>query len=269
MSDVIFVATQFYLDGGYRSYVDFFRLVELAGYPVIPLAQMDVADATKTYIITPLNDEWTQGWPGAKARIIHWELEWRWDWRADVDEPPGVAEVWCSDKLFAIQIGAKYVPMGSDARLNQHIFQPEDTAKEFDVAQVSYQVPRRAHITHMLQAEGLSVAQNENLWGADRSFTLCASRVMVHVHQHENAPGVAPLRWCLAAAHKLPLITETIPDRGVFGYTYLLMSSYHFLPQFTAMTVKDSYSRLKDFGAALHDLLCRDLTFRKSVEAAL
>lgn len=267
MADVIFVATQFYLDGGYRSYVDFFRLVELAGYPIIPLSQMDVSDASKTYIVTPLNDEWLKGWPGAKARIIHWELEWRWDWRADVNEPPGVAEVWASDKLFAIQIGAKYVPMGSHEGLNMNV--RYDIDKEFDVAQVSYQVPRRQIITQQLQAQGLTVAQNENLWGTHRSVVLIQSKVMVHVHQHENAPGVAPLRWCLAAAHKLPLITETIPDRGVFGYTYMMMSRYDFLPQFTAMVIRDRNSRLNDFGMALHDLLCRDLTFRKCVEAAL
>lgn len=271
MSDVIFVATQFYLDGGYRSYVDFFRLVELAGYPIIPLSQMDASDASKTYIVTPLNDEWLNGWPGAKARIIHWELEWRWDWRADVNEPPGVAEVWASDKLFAISIGAKYVPMGSDERLNEDypLGTAANTGKRYDVAQVSYQVPRRQAITQRLKAEGLSVAQNENLWGLERSAVLCQSKVMVHVHQHETAPGVAPLRWCLAATHKLPLITETIPDRGIFGYSYLLMTSYNFLPEFTAMVVRDSYGRLQDFGLALHNLLCRDLTFRKSVEAAL
>jgi hypothetical protein len=269
MADVIFVATQFYLDGGYRSYVDFFRLVELAGYPIIPLAQLDPSDASKTYIVTPINDEWLTGWPGAKARIIHWECEWRWDWRADVDEPPGVAEVWASDKLFAIQIGAKYVPMGSHPDLNVMSKDLEPVAKIYDVAQVSYQVPRRQAITSRLKSEGLSVAQNENLWGVERSLILRQSKVMVHVHQHENAPGVAPLRWCLAAAHQLPLITETIPDRGIFGYSYLLMSSYHFLPEFTAMIIRDSYSRLNDFGMALHDLLCRDLTFRKSVEAAL
>lgn len=269
MSDVIFVATQFYLDGGYRSYVDFFRLAELAGYPIIPLAQMDTSDATKAYIVTPLNDEWLNGWPGAKARIIHWELEWRWDWRADVNEPPGVAEVWASDKMFALQIGAKYVPMGSDSRLNELLLEASNPPKAYDVAQVSYQVPRRQAITQRLQTEGLVVAQNENLWSVNRSQILRQSRVMVHVHQHENAPGVAPLRWCLAAAHKLPIITEHIPDRGIFGYTHMLMATYNYLPPFTAMVVRDSYSRLNDYAAALHDLLCRDLTFRKSVEAAL
>jgi hypothetical protein len=268
MRDVQFVATQFYLDGGYRSYVDFFRLAELAGYPVIPLSQMDAQDATKTYIITPLNDEWLNGWPNAKARIIHWELEWRWDWRADVNEPPGVAEVWCSDAWFARQIGAKYVPMGSDDRLNvEHPLTAIPLL--YDVAQISYQVPRRQYITERLQAEKMKVAPNEGLWGHERSEILLRSKVMVHVHQHENAPGVAPLRWCLAAAHGLPIITERLEDRGIFGYSYMLMSDYQHLPQFTSMIVRDSYSRLQDFGIALHNLLCRDKTFRKCVEAAL
>lgn len=269
MPDVSFVATDFYLNGGYRSYTDFFRLVELAGYPIIPIAEMDAADATKTYIITPLNDEWMQGWPGAKARIIHYELEWRWDWRADVNEPPGVAEVWAADKWFADSIGARYVPMGSDERLNIRDDQSIEIAKVYDVVQLSYQVPRRALITNQLHAEGLRVAQNENLWDRQRCLVLEQSRVMLHVHQHETAPGVAPLRWCLAAAHRLPIITETVPERGIFGYTYMMQARYDFLARFTSLCIRDHYSKLNDFALALHTLLCRDLTFRKSIEAAL
>lgn len=268
MPDVQFVATQFYLDGGYRSYVDFFRLAELSGYPVIPLSQMDAQDATKTYIITPLNDEWLKGWPGAKARIIHWELEWRWDWRADVNEPPGVSEVWASDAWFAGQIGAKYVPMGSDDRLNSLHDSVPPTTPSFDVAQISYQVPRRQRITAQLEADGLKIAPAEGLWGEARSRSLMQSRIMLHVHQHDSAPGVAPLRWCLASAHGLPIITELVKDRGVFGYTYMLQARYDFLARFVSLCLRDGH-KLDDYAAALHDLLCRDLTFRKSVEAAL
>lgn len=267
-SDVQFVATQFYLDGGYRSYVDFFRLAELAGYPVIPLSQMDAQDATKTYIITPLNDEWLKGWPDAKARIIHWELEWRWDWRADVNEPPGVAEVWASDAWFAQQIGAKYVPMGSDDRLNPLHEYFDNIDRIDDVALLSYQTPRRQHITQQLYNEGLKISAIENSWGNGRSTDLMGSKLMVHVHQHDNAPGIAPLRWCLAAAHRLPLITETVKDRGIFGYTYLLQARYDFLARFVTLCLRDGH-KLDDYAAALHDLLCRDMTFRKSVEAAL
>lgn len=269
MSDVIFCATDFYLNGGYRSYVDFFRLVELSGYPIIPLSQIDPTDASKTYIVTPLNDEWLNGWPGAKARIIHWEMEWRWDWRAGVNEPPGIAEVWASDKWFADYIGAKYVPMGSDERLNIRDDQTIPISKIYDVAQISYQVPRRARITNQLHAEGLQIAQNENLWDRQRCLVLEQSKVMVHVHQHGDAPGVAPLRWCLAAAHKLPIITETVRDRGIFGFTHMGQSSYVFLPRFVSLCIRDHHNRLDDYAMALHDLLCRDLTFRKSVEKAL
>lgn len=267
MGDVIFCATDFYLNGGYRSYADFFRLVELSGYPVIPLSQLDPADSTKTYIVTPLNDEWMKGWPGAKARVIHYEMEWRWDWRADVDEPPGVKEVWAADKWFAQSIGARYVPMGSHEGLNEQY--PFSVGKVYDVAQVSYQVPRRQQLTHQLQNEGLLIAQNENLWGAHRSHVLQQSKVMLHVHQHDNAPGVAPLRWCLAAAHKLPIITETVHDRGIFGHTFMMQSSYDFLARFTALSIRDHANRLNDYALALHNLLCQELTFRKSIEAAL
>lgn len=269
MSDVLFVATDFYLNGGYRSYTDFFRLVELSGYPVISISEMDPADSSKTYIITPLNDEWLAGWPGAKARIIHYELEWRWDWRADVNEPPGVAEVWAGDKWFAESIGARYVPMGSHAELNLLYEKPQQVGKLYDVAQISYQVHRRQVITQQFLQLGIQLAPTENLWGLDRSIALTRSQVMVHVHQHGNAPGVAPLRWCLAAAHRLPIITEHIPDRGIFGHSYMRMANYDFLARFTSLCIRDHWNQFADFGLALHNLLCEDLTFRKSIEKAL
>jgi len=263
MGDIIFCATDYYLQGGYVSYKDFFRLAKLAGYPVIPLSQLD-PQSDNTYIVTPLNGEWEQGWQSPKAHIIHWELEWRYDWRALVDTPPGISETWVSDKAYAERIGARYVPMGSDARLNEcnevapHLL--------YDVSLLSYQTPRRQVITEQLQALGLHIAPNSGLQGWPRSMVLVQSKAMVCVHQTESGKGVAPLRWCLAAAHGLPLITETIPDRGLFGYSYMVESDYAHLAEFTAHMLKDE-RMLAGYGLALHNLLCRDYTFRKAVES--
>lgn len=270
MSEVIFCATDFYLKGGYRSYTDYFRLAELAGYPIIPLSELD-PQSDNTYIVTPLNDEWLQGWQKPKARIIHWELEWRWDWRADVDTPPGVSEVWASDKWFAESIGARYVPMGSDDRLCEALyFRTASPAGWFyDTTQIAYQTPRRAKVTEQLKGFGLRIAPCENQWGIDRSVNLIKSGVMVHVHQNDNQPGIAPLRWCLAAAHKLPIISETVNDRGIFGYTHMVTSGYNTLAEFTAHMLKHSPLELENYALALHNLLCERLTFRKSVEAAV
>jgi hypothetical protein len=264
MGNVIFCATDFYLQGGYRSYTDFFKLVELSGYPVIPLSQLD-PQSDNTYIITPLNDEWLDGWQQPKAYIIHWELEWRTDWRADVNEPPGVAEVWASDKWYANKIGARYVPVGGNAGLNEcPDIWPLRRIK--GVAQISYQTHRRQVITHQLREYGLSLMPTENQWGTARSAGLLSSRVMLHVHQHDNMPTIAPLRWCLAAAHKLPMITETVNERGIFSYSYMVQADYKHLAEFTANVLKDE-RMLRDYALALHQLLCEQYTFQKVVEA--
>lgn len=262
MSRIIFCATQFYLDGGYASYRDFFKLVELAGYPVIPLSQLD-PQSDNTYIITPLNSEWLDGWDNPSAHIIHWELEWRIDWRADVDTPRGVAETWVSDKAYAQRIGARYVPMGGDARINEC---PElYPSKVYDVALLSYQTPRRQVITRQLQECGLSIAPNSGLSGYVRSTVLNQSHVMTHTHQEDTTKGVAPLRWCIAAAHKLPIITEMIPDRGIFTPSYMVQAEYGYLAAFTAQMLHDK-RLLSDYAGALHQLLCVDYTFRAGVE---
>lgn len=262
MSDIIFCKTR-YQDIGYASYNDLWHMVEWAGYPVIYVDEID-PQSDNTYVVTPLNDEWFQGWQRPRARIIHYELEWRWDWRASVNEPPGVAEVWCADAWLATSIGARYVPMGSDVRLNE-LGTDYPAPKAFDVSLLSYQTPRRQSITRQLLEEGLTLAPIDHLWGRQRSSALLQSRCMVHVHQNDNTPGVAPLRWCLAAAHTLPLISETINERGIFGYTHMTQSSYEYLAPFTKAMLK-SKEILADYALGLHELLCRDYTFKMGIE---
>lgn len=261
MGNVIFCKTR-YQDIGYHSYNDLWRMVELAGYPIIYVDQID-PQSDNTYIVTPLNDEWLNGWQSPKARIIHWELEWRTDWRANVNTPQGIAETWVSDKAYADKIGARYVPMGGDARLNE-VNQPV-THTLYDVALLSYQTPRRQVITQQLQQQGVTIAPNSGLHKWARSMVLNQCSVMCHTHQTEQSNGVAPLRWCIAAAHKLALISETVPDRGIFGYSHMMQADYDYLASFTSGVLMDK-RLLNDYALALHDLLCRDYTFKIGVE---
>lgn len=265
MAEVIFCKTR-YQDVGYLSYNDLWRMVELAGYPIIYVDQID-PQSDNTYIVTPLNDEWLTGWQSPKARIIHWELEWRTDWRATIDEPSGIAEVWAIDKSYADKIGARYVPVGGDERLCPffHSITPIGNRK-YDVSLLSYQTPRRQVITQQLRDEHLILAPIDNLTGMNRSLVLVDSKVMVHVHQLDNMAGIASLRWCLAAAHYLPMISETVPDRGIFGYTHMMQADYSFLASFTASALRDR-RMLSDYAEALHGLLCEKYTFRKSVDS--
>lgn len=277
MSDVWFVKTR-YQDIGYVPYQDWFKLAELSGYPTCYLDEMDVHDASKTYIITPLNGEWIGGWPDAKARVILWELEWRRDWRAEIDTPPGVAETWASDKAYAEKIGARYVILGSHADLAAPLIPKENAHLEeawlqelpqYDIAFMAYLDPsRRKHLYNELTLTGLRFAPNG--WNDQRHIALKRSRLMVHIHQWDNLPYIAPLRWCIAAAYSLPLISESVVDRGKFGYGHFMTADYDHLVPFTLQWLRpENANVLADYGRALHGFLCKENTFRKCVEAAL
>src|SRR5690606_2822228 len=96
----------------YDSYQDFWRLVELSGFPTCFVDEIDV-DSNNVYIFSPNNGETTNGWPEGRARIIHYQLEWETHTNDSGPLPPGVSEKWTMDKWHAERIGARYVPIGS------------------------------------------------------------------------------------------------------------------------------------------------------------
>lgn len=277
MSGVIFCKTR-WQDEGYQPYEDYFRLVELSGYPIIYVDELD-PNSDCTYIVTPLNGEWQAGWHRPRARIIHYELEWRTDWRADADAPPGVAEVWTIDAHYAQQIGAKYVPIGSHPDLagywdvnaldnDREVWRQPSCGgpRLWDVALLAYMVPRRERIAQELLQRGVTIFYGA--WGAERHLALCRSRAILHVHQHGHIKGVACLRWALAAAYRLPVITEELWDGGIFrDRVHMLVGSYHNLANYASVWTRNGM--LDGMAEALHQLLCHERTFRRNVEAAL
>lgn len=258
MGNVLFARPRHWYD----SYQDLYRLIELSGFPLVYFDEIDPA-SDHTYILTAVNGENNGGWQTPRARIIHWNLEW--------DAYPavsGVSETWASDKWFAEQIGARYVPMGSHPGLKL------DTAVEYDVpyhaAFLGYMIPRRQQVWTWLVERGLRVTTN-GAWGEQRHALLMQSTVYLHVHQHADKPGLPALRMVVAAAYSLPFITEEVADRGIFGYMHFMQSSYgaHFADFVRMWACDEDKRRLNDYGAALHDALCRDLTFRRSIEQAV
>ena len=146
MADPVFVRTRH----EYGSYQDYWRMVELAGFPTCYSDELDPA-SDNTYIVTVRNGENEQGWPGARAHIIHWNIEYH------VEYGPwaGVAETWSPDAWHAEKIGARYVPMGGDARLNDGT---NGAGPTYDVAYLGYMIPRRTDVLTGLQGYGLAVS---------------------------------------------------------------------------------------------------------------
>lgn len=251
----------------YGPYQDFYKLAALSGYPVVYADELRALDKPdNVYIISPINGEWHEWHKGdLQGRLILYNLEYNID--GNHNTPACVDEVWFGDAAHARRNGFRYVPLGGHAGLREEC---PDQDKSIDVAQIAYQVYRRQHITNEMRKLGLKVGTTQNLWGIDRTKELLQSQLMLHVHQWEQVPAVAPLRWCIAAAHRLPMITETVEDRGIFGHTYMLQCDYEFIPEFVERVVKpENRYQLEDYGGALHTLLCEKWTFTKMLEANL
>jgi len=270
MADVTFVRTRTY----YQPYDDLFKLSELAGYDTCYIDEIDPSDANKVYIYSPDNGETINGWPHARARIIHLQMEWVLDLKP-YDLLPGVSERWTGDAFHARQINARHVPIGSHPCLNPdakfdplHVFDG-DIQKTYDVAFMAYtDVYRRKRIKDELEARGLRIAPNG--WGNERHSSLLQSRCIVHVHQWEQIPTIAPLRWCIAAAYGLPIISESVNDRRPFAAGDFMTCDYDALADTVARELADRENgRLESYGYNLRNYLCRVLTFRESVERAL
>ncbi len=262
MGEIIFARTRH----EYESYQDWHELIRLSGFKEIYVDEIPREGVKENvYICTPLNGEWENG-VETNARVILYDLEYR---REPLKPIPGVSDVWHMDKAQAEFIGAKYVPVGGHPglRLTENV--PSEPL--YDVAYYGYLIPRRQRIQHELRERGVRVSP-QAAWGAERDAMLNASRVYVHVHQWDDIPAVPGLRMVVAAAYKLPVISETIADVGVFT-GLITRESYGFLAEALQRILYDHDSALYRSvianGEALHQFLCHDYTFRKSVEAAL
>lgn len=272
MSNVYFVRMNEMKDGYYDGYKDFYRLAELSRYPVIWFDEVDV-HSDNTYILTPRNGTWHNGWENPKARLIHWDLEWRikgagYQWeKADYEEIPGVPEVWASDAWYAKLINAKYVPLGSHPGL---VEDNRPAEPHFDVTLQCYMSGRRTFIADRMMEQGLTIAPSK--WNPDRDALLKSTTAMLHIHQWETdgvvIKTVAPLRFAIAAAYGLPLISEKVEDPDIFK-DVVLFSDYDAMPAYAKTLTGRYQAELRERGRALHDLLCETHSFRSFVEAAL
>lgn len=247
----------------YGSYADAWQLIALSGFPLVYYDEIDV-DADAVYILTIRNGDVEPGFPQSRARLILWDMEYR---REPTPPIAGVPEVWHMDAAQARLIGAKYVPVGGHAGLRQSIqVHPEPL---YDVAYLAYMTYRRQVIHAELQARGVKLTPT-SAWGTERDRILNASRVYVHIHQHDDIPAVPGLRLVVAAAYRLPVISEACADTGVFAGLFPMQHYGTFAEDVRLwITAKHGMNALASLGEALHNLLCERVTFRKSVENAL
>lgn len=258
MGEIIFAKTRYHYD----SYMDYFRLAELSGFPIVYVDQIDL-DSDNVYIFSPANGETLSGFRTPhRAKVILHQLEWNLD--GGNTPSPGIDEIWSSDPSHAAQIGARYVMLGSHPDLN---LEPNVTVpKEFDVIMLSYLTPRRQQIRHDLLQCGVTIAGDG--WGQVRHENLQRSRLVIHVHQHDNVATLAPQRWALAAAYHLPILTEATTAENNIPPCF---DTYYDRIVQTVKWYKDNDfpPHLTEMGATLYHYLCIEHPFRKEVEAAV
>lgn len=239
--------------------MDLYRLIVLAGYRLIYVDEIDPG-SDDTYIVTILSGETLPGWPGARARIVLYDLEWHIE---GIPHIPGLSGVWAADAWYAPRIGARYVPLGSHPGLP---LSPKGEREAlYDVCMLAYLSPRRYPIYNVLRDNGLRIAPDGQ--GAARDDLLWRSRLMLHVHQLDGVGTVAPQRFAIAAAYKLPLLAEWAEDFGVFRDGPVVWARYGNLAEHARTFLRAS--DLVEYGEALHEWLCVRHGFKRCIEEAL
>ncbi len=255
---IIFVKTRH----EYPSYVDFWKLVELSNFETVYIDEVDLSK-TAAYIITPFNGEVkalleNHGKEPRRALLIWWLLE-----RLDVintTELDGLAKafdaIWVSCRYAkTLHPSFKHVVLGS----HPHLGSDPDSIK-FDFTHQSYVTPRRKTVYDRLRGMGLS--EGPSGWGDQRDQVLKQSACMVHVQQSDG-PFYTPLRFALAAAYALPVISEKLGD--AYPLDFLPQAAYGDLHTLVEEVCRDP----SEHGAKLFQALCLDRTFRSEVEKAL
>jgi len=191
MSDIIF-AKPVHL---YESYSDLWRIVELSGYPIITIGDIDPA-SDNCYLFSTPDTHWhdgteRRGWPDARARIIYFNIEWYMD--VDYSAIPGV-EVWSADQWHAEKTNTRYIPLGSHPGLKSYPESPN--GKVYDVVTLWASSFNRYRGLGQLREHNVALAPNG--WGDERHDSLMRSRVMCHVHQWPDKPTCAPQRFCVS-----------------------------------------------------------------------
>jgi len=236
----------------YESYADFWTLVQVSGYPLIFIDEIDPLRADCVYIYS--TPDASHEWAGAKAKIIYWLIEWY----GDYVQKPGIAETWVSNATFAQRLGARFVPLGSHEMLGSM----QQLESIYDVAHMSYaDIYRRRLLLDQLIAAGGKVAPNG--WGQARDSILRSSKVMLHIHQFAEYPALAPLRAAIAAAYGLPLITEN--GWSTAPYTEAIYAPYDELALVIPKVIH--YGDLSYYRQWIHQLMCHEYRFDKIVEA--
>jgi hypothetical protein len=250
----------------YDSYIDFWDLVRLCGFETRYIDEIDVEEDA-CFIFTPWNGEaeHLRGQLNRRkiGRVVYWRLE-RFDSNPrpyiDVIDQASelVDEIWVSDRWISTwDLRLKYVCFGSHPDFGATREEPR-----YDFTHQSYAWGRRDNLYAQLRHLGLR--EGPSSWGDERAEVLRHSRLMLNLQQYKD-PVTAPIRFAVAAAFRLPTVSETIRDAHPVA-DLVACAPYRKIVKLVQQTLKINDGTLGD---ALHERLCHEWSFRKQVLGAV
>jgi hypothetical protein len=286
--EVVFALGHNNKDQIYDSYKDLETLITLSGFKIIRVHEIDFSQNI-LYIVSPLNGE--SYYPHNNVSPIY-------------DNNKNKEKV-CSLALWALERpqghGATFSPMsdrfGNQFRLFDYVIVSDrhwyntliknpsfkDKARYlvlgshpdlpdvpvrrdkaiFDFIHLSYLTHRRSIVYDGLIHRGLSAGPNG--WGGARSEAINHSRILLNIHQ-DSMHICEPLRFAIAAAHRIPVFSEKLEDSFPFTHLqdYVDIGEYENWTKIHAALPKNvSYEPI---GQRLFDLLCNKYRFDKTIK---
>jgi len=257
----------------YQSYTDFWRLVDASEFEMRYIDEIDLADEDAIYIFTPMNGEIVPCLSKTRrAKVIWWHLERPGidpTTHSSLDTLDGLIDaVWVSDRWAAkLDSRFSYAFMASEKRIAHPLATDHLHERSYDVAMLAYVWGRRQHVVDELLGRGIKLAPNA--WGKEeQDRVLAETRLVLNVHQYEDSPMVAPIRFAVAAAYGIPIVTEALREGQQRGY----IARVRF--ELLARIVSDVLDPINgDFlakaGYELHREFCVDTDFHREIEKRL
>jgi hypothetical protein len=262
----------------YDSYVDYYKLVELAGFQTCHVYDVDFTREDTVYIISPHTGEWRPHWENwrqkpHRAITILWNLERPGNTKGLFPYIEGTKQIlndswfdyiWLSDRWLTEQVydsRCLYVPLGSHVGLGTL----EKLPIQYDVCHFSCNVPRRRNLLRLITGKVAGEAMGE-----ERDKILRSSRFMLNIHQ-DDWPIIEPLRFALAAAYGLPILSEQCSDcypynRIVEGQYIWMRPYYQLQDQVNALLTDEScFGEMQAMGHRAHDLMTTEFEFGRIV----
>lgn len=265
----------------YDAYTDFWKLVNLSGFQTTTTAQADLRQ--RGLYICPNLDHDLLGWATAApkgrrgAKVVFWDLE-RPDahlregmdpvslYRAATDEILEWADaIWVSDMgLRKLDLRRTFAVLGG----HEGLMERRPATILHDILHLGQRTPRRISVLDALRLKSFRIV--EPTWGTSRLEALASSRVLLGIDRIGHLKVGAPLRWVVAAAYGLPIITEAVADPyPLTPGQDIVMAPYDRLADTVIETLSLEPSALAWIGQLAWATYCRVWTFRYGVEDAI